>query len=97
MDRFALDALVLPYRTIPPERVEEPHDPEATNQLTSHFGAPAVLVPGGYAQGNLPIAIQFFGRQNDDLTVLKIAGGSNTSASIPKMGNFTQNARDSTS
>jgi Asp-tRNA(Asn)/Glu-tRNA(Gln) amidotransferase A subunit family amidase len=73
MDRFALDALVLPYRTIPPERVGEPHPPEATNQLTSHFGAPAVVVPGGYAQGNLPIAIQFFGRHNDDLTVLKIA------------------------
>jgi Asp-tRNA(Asn)/Glu-tRNA(Gln) amidotransferase A subunit family amidase len=73
MDRFALDALVLPYRTIPPERVGEPHNPEATNQLTSHFGAPAVVVPGGYAQGNLPIAIQFFGRQNDDLPVLKIA------------------------
>jgi aspartyl/asparaginyl-tRNA synthetase len=57
MDRFALDALVLPYRTIPPERVGEPHNPEATNQLTSHFGAPSVVVPGGYAQGDLPIAI----------------------------------------
>ena len=73
MDRFALDALVLPYRTIPPERVGEPHNPEATNQLTSHFGAPSVVVPGGYAQGDLPIAIQFFGRHNDDLTVLKVA------------------------
>jgi hypothetical protein len=48
MDRFALDALVLPYRTIPPERVGEPHDPEATNQLTSHFGA-----PGGGGAGRL--------------------------------------------
>ena len=75
MDKFALDALVLPYRTNPPERIDGPRPEESTNNLTSHTGLPAVIVPGGYTDENLPIGIQFFGRHNTDLTILKIAYG----------------------
>ena len=38
MDKFALDALALPYRTYPPERIDGPRPPESTNNLTSHTG-----------------------------------------------------------
>ena len=75
MDKFALDALVLPYRTYPPERVDGPRPPESTNNLTSHTGLPSVIVPGGYTDQNLPIGIQFFGTHNADLSVLQIAYG----------------------
>jgi Asp-tRNA(Asn)/Glu-tRNA(Gln) amidotransferase A subunit family amidase len=75
MDKFALDALVLPYRTYPPEPIDGPRPPESTNNLTSHTGLPAVIVPGGYTDENLPIGIQFFGRHNTDLMILQIAYG----------------------
>ncbi len=73
MDRFALDAIALPYRSVPPERLDEPRPPESTNNLTSHTGLPSVIVPGGYTPENLPIGIQIFGRHNGDLEVLRIA------------------------
>jgi Asp-tRNA(Asn)/Glu-tRNA(Gln) amidotransferase A subunit family amidase len=75
MDKFALDALALPYRTYPPERIDGPRPPESTNNLTSHTGLPSVIVPGGYTRDNLPIGIQIFGRQHDDLLMLRIAHG----------------------
>lgn len=75
MDKFALDALALPYRTYPPERVDGPRPEESTNNLTSHTGVPSVIVPGGYTKDNLPIGIQFFGKHNTDLAILKIAYG----------------------
>ena len=75
MDRFALDAIALPYRTNPPERLDGPRPPESTNNLTSHTGLPSVIVPGGYTRENLPIGIQIFGKHNTDLKVLQIAYG----------------------
>ena len=75
MDKFALDAFVLPYRSNPPERLDGPRPPESTNNLTSHTGLPSVIVPGGYTKENLPIGIQFFGKHFTDLKILKIAHG----------------------
>ncbi|MDQ8204679.1 amidase family protein [Pelagicoccus sp. SDUM812003] len=75
MDRFDLDAIALPYRTLPPEPYPGPRPPESTTNLTSCTGLPAVIVPGGYIPDNRPIGIQIFGRQYDDLNVLKIAHG----------------------
>ena len=75
MDRFALDAMALPYRTNPPERLDGPRPPESTNNLTSHTGLPSVIVSGGYTRENLPIGIQIFGKHNTDLKVLQIAYG----------------------
>ena len=75
MDKFALDAIALPYRSLPPERLDGPRPEESTNNLTSHTGLPTVIVPGGYTKDNLPIGIQIFGRQHSDLTILKIGYG----------------------
>jgi Asp-tRNA(Asn)/Glu-tRNA(Gln) amidotransferase A subunit family amidase len=75
MNKFALDAIVLPYRTAPPDRLEGERAPEAANNLTSHTGLPSIIVPGGYTKDNLPVGIQFFGKYNTDLLVLKIAYG----------------------
>lgn len=75
MDKFALDAIALPYRTYPPEPSPGPRPPESTTNLTSSMGLPAVIVPGGYTTENLPIGIQILGRQHSELTLLKIAHG----------------------
>jgi amidase len=86
MERFELDVLVQPFTAVPPPPLEgsgaarrEPRDPDDTfggNTITSSLGLPAVVVPGGYTPSkNLPIAIQFFSKPYDDLTVLQIAYG----------------------
>jgi Asp-tRNA(Asn)/Glu-tRNA(Gln) amidotransferase A subunit family amidase len=84
MKKFALDALVQPYTAVPAPPLEssgrdeaprEPGDTFGGNTITSSLGLPAVVVPGGYTADNLPIAIQFFGKPFDDLTVLKVAYG----------------------
>lgn len=75
MDRFALEAIVLPYRTVPPDPLVGERFAEATNNLTSHTGLPSVIVPGGYMKENFPVGIQFFGKHNTDLTILQIAYG----------------------
>ena len=75
MDRYQLDAIALPYRTLPPEPYPGPRPPESTTNLTSCTGLPAVVVPGGYIADGRPIGIQILGRKNDDLRILKIAHG----------------------
>lgn len=75
MDRFALDAIALPYRTVPPAPFPGPRPPESMTNLTSCTGLPAVIVPGGYTTEGLPIGIQIIGREHDDLKILKIAHG----------------------
>jgi amidase len=73
MDKFNLDAIALPYRTLRPEPYPGPRPPESTTNLTSSMGLPPVIVPGGYKSENLPIGIQILGRPHDELTLLKIA------------------------
>jgi len=75
MDKFELDAIALPYRTLPPEPYPGPRPPESTTNLTSSMGLPAVVVPGGYTHENLPIGIQILGRRHSELLLLKIAYG----------------------
>lgn len=49
-------------------------DRPGVNNLTSTTGLPAVVVPGGYTPSqNFPIAIQFLGKANSDLEVIKLA------------------------
>ena len=77
MDRYHLDALVLPYRTLPPPAIAtgRTSNSEDRNTLTSVSGLPAVIMPGGYTSENLPVGIQFVARNFDDLRLLKIAHG----------------------
>lgn len=71
MERLDLDALVLPFRSQPPPGLKESGG--GGNSLSSNNGLPAIIVPGGYTTKNLPIAIQFVGRNFDDMNLLKVA------------------------
>jgi len=75
MVKYKLDALILPYRTLPPPAGSGTQPPGDTNTLTSVTGLPAVIMPGGYTGTNLPVGIQFVGRSFDDLNLIRVAHG----------------------
>lgn len=75
MEQFKLDAVILPYRSLPPPEGSGTSASGDTNTLTSTTGLPAVIMPGGYTTKNLPIGIQFVGKPFDDLTLLQVAHG----------------------
>lgn len=69
-----LDAVVLPYQSLPPPEVLDNKDgPSSSNNFTSATGLPAVILPGGYTKKNLPVAIQFVGIPWSDLNLLQVA------------------------
>ncbi|MBL9199817.1 MAG: hypothetical protein JNL39_04880 [Opitutaceae bacterium] len=84
-DRFKLDALVQPFTLVVAQRESARSgsgerrggsygDRPGVNNLTSTTGLPAVVVPSGYVpSNNFPIALQFLGRANSDLELLKLA------------------------
>lgn len=75
MDRYSLDAIALPYRTIPPEPYPGPRPPESSTNLTSCTGLPAIIVPGGYIPDGRPIGIQILGREHSEPMLLQVAYG----------------------
>ena len=73
MDRHQLDALVHPFKTLPPEGHTQ-RVAEKDNPLSSVTGLPAVLVPAGYTkQTNGPIAIEFLGRPFSEPVLFRLA------------------------
>jgi Asp-tRNA(Asn)/Glu-tRNA(Gln) amidotransferase A subunit family amidase len=75
-----LDAVVLPYQTVPPPPWDESKDKYAggtarTNNLTSATGLPGIIMPAGYTAENLPVALQFVTEPFKDLTLLQVAYG----------------------
>jgi amidase len=80
LDKYQLDALVLPYRTVTApgvgERIDARSRREMRNGLHAYTGLPAVLVPGGYFKADgMPFSIEFFGREFSEPTLIKIASG----------------------
>ncbi|MBM3848915.1 MAG: amidase [Verrucomicrobia bacterium] len=72
MDAHQLDALVYPFKSVPPEGHLETQ-PEKDNPLSSVTGLPALLVPAGYiAAGGGPIAVEFLGRPFDEPVLFRI-------------------------
>jgi Asp-tRNA(Asn)/Glu-tRNA(Gln) amidotransferase A subunit family amidase len=79
IDSLGLDAVVLPYQSVPLPPWNEATDkysPAArANNLTSATGLPGVIMPAGYSSGNLPVALQFVTQPYKDLTLLQVAYG----------------------
>lgn len=80
LDKYQLDALVLPYRTVTAPALGAPIDAvsrrEMRNGLHAYTGLPTVLVPGGYfKEDGMPFSMQFFGREFSEPVLIKIASG----------------------
>jgi amidase len=72
MDAHQLDALVYPFKSVPPEGHLETQA-EKDNPLSSVTGLPALLVPAGYVTaGGGPIAVEFLGRPFDEPILFRI-------------------------
>lgn len=72
MDKYRLDVVVHPFKTLPPPpHLERGGDQD--NNFSSITGLPAVLVPAGYTKKeNGPIAIEFLGRPWSEPTLFKL-------------------------
>jgi Asp-tRNA(Asn)/Glu-tRNA(Gln) amidotransferase A subunit family amidase len=91
MDKFSLDAVVFPYKTLPARKLKEREsgaaDPansvvrsgdrvsSSDNYLSSMTGLPGLLVPMGYTSEGLPLALEFLGRPFAEPTLIKLASG----------------------
>jgi amidase len=80
MDKYQLDAVILPYRTAPADKVGLPsgsgNSSESRNAIASYTGLPTVIVPGGFfASDGMPFAVQFLGKPFTEPTLIKLASG----------------------
>jgi len=89
IDRYELDAVILPYRTtIDNEMRTTPNPPgaggvasESLNQLASVTGLPTIVVPGGFFPSDgMPFAVQFLGKPFTEPTLIKVASGYESSS-----------------
>jgi Asp-tRNA(Asn)/Glu-tRNA(Gln) amidotransferase A subunit family amidase len=64
MDSLELDALIYPSWTNPPRKIGDSESPHGNNSpvIAPHSGQPAITVPMGYADKNLPLGLQILGR-----------------------------------
>lgn len=82
MDRYELDALILPFRTAPIQEIGLGSGSgggmtaETRNSLSSYTGLPTIIVPGGFfPSDHMPFGLQFLGRKFSEPTLLKLASG----------------------
>lgn len=85
MQKYRLDALVYPFRSVPPNKHGEPY-PESDNSFSSVAGLPAIVLPAGYTkETNGPIAIEFLGGPFTEPTLFKLAYAFEQTAKIRKL------------
>ncbi len=72
MKKYRLDALVYPFRSVPPNHHMDDY-PESDNSFSSISGLPAIVLPAGYTKtDNGPIAIEFLGAPYSEPTLFKL-------------------------
>ncbi len=64
MDSLKLDALIYPTWSNPPRKIGDSESPHGNNSpvIAPHSGQPAITVPMGYVENNLPVGLQMLGR-----------------------------------
>jgi len=81
MEKYQLDAIILPFRTAIDAEVGLPpgtgtNSPDTRNSLSSFTGLPTIIVPGGFFPSDgMPFAIQFLGKPFTEPTLIKVASG----------------------
>ena len=85
MTRHRLDAMVYPFRSVPPPKHLE-RQTEADNSFSSVSGMPAVVMPAGYTrETNGPIAIEFLGQPYSEPTLFRLAYAFEQGAKLRKL------------
>ena len=85
MEKHRLDAIVYPFRSVPPNRHLEPY-PESDNSFSSISGLPAVVMPAGYTKvSNGPISIEFLGVPYSEATLFRLAYAFEQNAKLRKL------------
>lgn len=85
MQKHRLDAIVYPFRSVPPNKHLEPY-PESDNSFSSVSGLPAVVMPAGYTKGNNgPISIEFLGAPYSEPTLFKLAYALEQNAKLRRL------------
>src|SRR5690606_28218049 len=73
MRKHRLDAIVYPFRSVPPPKHLE-RQVEADNSFSSIAGMPAIVMPAGYTkETNGPIGIEFLGMPFSEPTLFRLA------------------------
>lgn len=90
MDKFDLDAVVFPYKTLPADLLKDDErdtDPinaavrsgdrvgESDNYLSSMTGLPGMLAPMGYLESGAALSLEFLGRPYAEPTLFKLVSG----------------------
>jgi Asp-tRNAAsn/Glu-tRNAGln amidotransferase A subunit and related amidases len=84
MDKYQLDALIYPFKTLPAWKISEKMTSsdwletigaQAYNPLSSMTGLPALVAPAGFTQAGLPIALEFLGRPYSEPILIRLASG----------------------
>jgi Asp-tRNA(Asn)/Glu-tRNA(Gln) amidotransferase A subunit family amidase len=83
MEKYQLDAVILPYRTavdvdvgLPPNAGGGGGSSDSRNAIASYTGLPTIVVPGGFfASDGMPFAVQFLGKPFTEPTLIKLASG----------------------
>lgn len=90
MEEFQLDALVFPFKTFPASKIKDGwSNREADNALSSQTGFPGLVVPAGFTENNLPIAIEFLGRPFSEHTLIKLASAYEAASKHRKLPEST--------
>jgi Asp-tRNA(Asn)/Glu-tRNA(Gln) amidotransferase A subunit family amidase len=85
MKKYRLDAMVYPFRSVPPPKHLEDY-PESDNSFSSISGMPALVMPAGYTKAtNGPIAIEFLGMPFSESTLFRIGYAFEQGAKLRKL------------
>jgi Asp-tRNA(Asn)/Glu-tRNA(Gln) amidotransferase A subunit family amidase len=85
MKKYRLDAMVYPFRSVPPPKHMEDY-PESDNSFSSISGMPALVMPAGYTKAtNGPIAIEFLGMPFSESTLFRIGYAFEQGAKLRKL------------
>lgn len=75
MDKHKVDAIVYPTWTNPPRLLGDLESPHGNNSpvIAPHTGQPAITVPMGFTQSELPAGLQFLGREFSEALLFQYA------------------------
>ena len=75
MDIEKVDAIIYPSWSNPPRELSDSESPHGNNSpiIAPHTGQPAITVPMGYVNGNLPAGLQMLGRPFSEDKLLQYA------------------------